>query len=83
MKVQVQLFASMKEFLPGNGDYSSCQVTLEEGARVKHLLERLAIPVDLPKIVLINGLTVKPDKELKEGDTIHIFPPITGGCPFN
>lgn len=79
MKVQVQLFASMKEFLPGNGDYSSCQVTLEEGARVEELLEKLAIPEDLPKIVLIDGLTARSDKPLKEGDTVHIFPPITGG----
>ncbi len=79
MKVEIKLFGYMKEYVPGGEDYSSCQVALQDGARVDQLLERLGIPGDVPKIVLIDGLTVKPDHPLKEGDSVNIFPPLTGG----
>lgn len=79
MKVQVKLFATMKEFLPAPGDYSSCQVELNEGATATDVLAKLGIPEDIPKIILINGVVVKPDHQLTDGDTVSIFPPIAGG----
>lgn len=79
MKVEIKLFGYMKEYVPGGEDYSSCQVMLQEGARVDQLLEKLGIPIDIPKIVLIDGVTVKPNHPLKEGDSVNIFPPLTGG----
>jgi molybdopterin converting factor small subunit len=79
MKVEIKLFGYMKEYVPGGEDYSSRQVALQEGARVDQLLEKLGIPIDIPKIVLIDGVTVKPNHPLKEGDSVNIFPPLTGG----
>lgn len=79
MKVQVKLFATMKEFLPGQGDYSSCQVELNQGATAADVLRKLGIPEEIPKIILINGVVVKPDHRLAEGDAVSIFPPIAGG----
>ena len=79
MKVEIKLFGYMKEYAAGGGDYSRRQVALHEGARVNQLLEKLGIPVDVPKIVLIDGITVKSDHPLKDGDIVNIFPPLTGG----
>lgn len=79
MKVQVKLFATMKEFLPAPGDYSSCQLELNQGATAADVLRKLGILEDIPKIILINGQTVKPDHRLTDDDIVSIFPPIAGG----
>ncbi len=79
MKVEVKLFATMKEFLPGRGDYGATFFEFDEGATVATLLDRLKIPIDMPKIVLINGQASKPERELRDGDVVSIFPPLVGG----
>lgn len=79
MKVQLNLYASLRSYLP---DYLSKQdptMDVEEGKTVGQLIEDLNIPQDAPKILFVNGIHAKRDQVLKDGDRLALFPPIAGG----
>lgn len=84
MKIEVRLFASLREKLPeaprGRGS-----VELPSGATLWDLLEHLDIPSEMASMVLVNGLPVPRDRAARKarrvepGDTVAIFPPLAGG----
>ena len=79
MKIEVKLFATLRDYLPEGSGRFSCSMEMEGQARVKDILERLKIPEEIPKIILVNGIHGKIDQILKEGDVVSIFPPVAGG----
>ena len=79
MKITVKLFATLREFLPEDAVNAAFGVDVEARQTVRELLKRLKLPEDLPKIVLVNGQHTAGDTELREGDTVSIFPPLVGG----
>lgn len=42
-------------------------------------MHSLGIPLEEERVVLINGRHGKDDVTLKDGDTVAVFPPMTGG----
>ena len=52
---------------------------LAEGGRVIGLIEILGIPLNVERVILINGRPANLDSALKEGDKIVLFPPVAGG----
>jgi sulfur carrier protein len=79
MGIEVKLFATLRDYLPKGSGRFSCNMEIERQTRVKDILERLRIPEEIPKIILVNGIHGKPDQILKEGDVVSIFPPVAGG----
>jgi molybdopterin synthase sulfur carrier subunit len=79
MKVQAKLFANFSAYLPPGSAGFSCQLDLEEGARIIDLLGRLQIPEEAAKIVLLNQGPGRPEDVLKDGDVVGVFPPVAGG----
>jgi molybdopterin converting factor small subunit len=80
MKIQLNLFASLSKFLPeprGGGFTNTMEV--DEGTTIKSLLDALHIPLELPKIVFLNGIHADLNTVLKEGDRLGLFPPLAGG----
>jgi molybdopterin converting factor small subunit len=59
-------------------------VSLKDGGTLGDLLDTLGIPPDVPKLVIINGIsrgvsnTVNAET-LTDGDVVAIFPPSGGG----
>ena len=47
---------------------------------VQALMQALAVPDDLPRIVLINGQHATETSVLTDGDIVSVFPPLIGGC---
>ena len=84
MQVQLRLFASLRDRLPG-GDRGRGPLELPAGATLVDLLIALQIPPELAQMVMLNGEQVAVDWEarraitLREGDTVSIFPPVAGG----
>lgn len=84
MKVEVRLFASLREKLP---DALRGRATLElpDEASLKDLLDSLEIEPHLAQMVLVNGVQAPRDPAAREalrlgsGDTVAIFPPVAGG----
>ncbi|MCF8063585.1 MAG: MoaD/ThiS family protein [Deltaproteobacteria bacterium] len=79
MKVDIQLFASLGRYAPsGKGDASHA-VTLEQGATVGALLDRLGVPAGVVKLVFVNGVHATGETVLHDGDRVGVFPPVAGG----
>lgn len=68
-----------------NIDEALAQLEEKFGSRLREKLEAYGIHLDGKiqdySLVLLNGITLRNLKstELKEGDVLHIFPPVTGG----
>lgn len=84
MKVQVRLFAGLRDRFPRE-QRGRTNVELLPGSTVGDLLEVLAIPPKQAQMVLHNGEQVartpgvRERRELAEGDVVAIFPPVAGG----
>ena len=84
MQVEVRMFMEYRQYLPEDAVEGKTQVTVEEGITVDGLLTQLGIPLDEPKILVINGIShgacgSVPGHKLKDGDVVSIFPPVGGG----
>jgi molybdopterin converting factor small subunit len=79
MKIKLKLFATFREYLPEGNDGHSCMLEVPEKTTVDSVMLQMKLPVDIPKIILINGLQKTAAEVLHEGDTLSIFPPIAGG----
>ena len=77
MKVHVDLYVNLKKYAPT--DDSSFDIQLGSSATVKTVLEILKMPVEEKAIVLVNGRHSDDWSDLKEGDTVTIFSPLSGG----
>ena len=79
MKIELRLFASLSRYLPEQGGGNLCAMEIPEGTTVKGLLQRLAIPGEIRKIIIVNGVHAGESQALTEGDRIGVFPPVAGG----
>ncbi len=77
MSVRVQLLAYLSRFSPTGQE--KFQLELEPEATVDWLLDKLKIPSDFERMVLVNGRQANPSTHLAEGDDVFIFPPAAGG----
>lgn len=79
MEVTLNLFATLSQYMPHKSKDRSCTIEVDEGTRVRDLLEGLKIPAKKVKLVFLNGIHSKGNEILKDGDRIGVFPPIGGG----
>ena len=80
MHIEIKLLSQLKTYLPDHprlGKVGSLE--LGAGATVQDALAQLAIPVDMPKILLVNRRQARLEDELQEGDRVTVFPPMGGG----
>jgi molybdopterin synthase sulfur carrier subunit len=77
MKVQVNLFANLRDYAPdGEGSFD---LALADGATVTDLLAVLKVPPQVQAVVLVNGRRSEPSTPLAPEDTVTLFPPMEGG----
>lgn len=79
MKIELRLFASLSRYLPERQTGNLCAMEIPEGTTIKELLQRLAIPAETRKIIIVNGVHAGDNQALAEGDRIGVFPPVAGG----
>jgi hypothetical protein len=78
VKIAVRLFANLAGCLPRDaGGVTALDVP--EGTTVEDLVGRLAIPDELPRLVLVNGQEPAARQCLVPGDTVQVIPPLVGG----
>jgi len=77
MPVRVHLFAYLTKYSPAGQE--KFDLDLGSGTTVGQLLEKLGIPLDFEKRVLVNGRHAEPSTRLSEGDDVFIYPPAAGG----
>ena len=77
MSIKVKFFARMRD----EAGLSSGDVEFVEGITVADIWTQLANDVDFPESVMVavNMEYVSAEPELKDGDELAFFPPVTGG----
>lgn len=77
MTITVKLFALFRPLFP---QYPKGVVIIEDcPQKVSDLIDHLKLPPDIPKIIFVNGVLTGREMVLQSGDTISIFPYISGG----
>jgi molybdopterin synthase sulfur carrier subunit len=79
VRVEVRLFATLAAFLPPHSRDGVAVLEVPEGATLQDVTQRLGIPADLARVVLVNGRDVGTDTPLAADDIVTIFPPLAGG----
>ena len=77
--VHVKLFSVLRQNYPGWRLGEAMPVELPAQASVRQLIEHLALPADLVKVVFVNNRIREDHTILQEGDQVGIFPPVGGG----
>lgn len=82
MKITAKLLGGFSQYLPENAKADTIEVVLENGSSVLDLVNKVGIPNDQPKNILINGRPFggPPDEKLlNDNDVVDMFPYVVGG----
>jgi sulfur carrier protein ThiS len=83
MKIKLRLYATLQKYLPTESSNSETTLILPDAATIPDALGVLAVPMNLPHIIFINGRHVLrpefPTRQLQDGDILAVFPAIGGG----
>jgi hypothetical protein len=77
MNVHVHLFGFFPQYSPFGAE--KFQLELDSAADVGRLLERICFPLDMERMLLVNGFQADPSTALRNGDDIFIYYPAVGG----
>lgn len=79
MKIELNLFASLAEYLPDKEKGNPNILEMPAGTTIEGLIDHLKIPPEAPRIIFQNGIHAGREAVLKEGDRVGMFPPLAGG----
>ena len=84
MEIELKLFMFFKKFGPPDQVDGRSRMQIEPGTRFIDILNKIGMPIEEDKIIVINGISHKQgdevnELEIKDGDIVAIFPPIAGG----
>jgi molybdopterin converting factor small subunit len=79
MRIQVKLFATMRRYQPGLQRGKALPLEVPTEATVAWVVQRLGIPENVPLVAMVNSTVCTLDCALSDGDTLSLFPPVTGG----
>ena len=55
--------------------HQELELELAPGSRIADVLDRLRLPVQRVKMIMLNGLGSAPDAVIQDGDRVAFFPP--------
>lgn len=73
--IQICLFASLRAFTPSDPD----NYPIDAGTTVGAVMERIGVPMDITKIIFVDGKKGTLDQVLTGGERVGVFPPVAGG----
>jgi molybdopterin converting factor small subunit len=79
VRVEVRLFANLAAFLPPHGRDGVAELEIPDRSTVADVTRQLGIPLDLARVVLVNGHDAVSEAPLAPRDVVTIFPPLAGG----
>lgn len=77
--VTIKLFATLQKFLPPGARGRQAQVEVAAGATVGDVLAGLGVPRSSAHLIMVNGEHRAWEAPLADGDSVTVFPPVTGG----
>lgn len=83
MDVSVTLFGGLRQYLPAGSSFNRCRLSIDDGASLSQLLERVPIPADKKYLVILNDERVNEQDyaaiTIGADDEVVLLPPIKGG----
>ena len=80
MLINLKIYASLRYYLPAPKEFiDGKKLEIPGGTTNGRILEILNIPEQVSVMFVLNGSSAAKSKVLKEGDTLHIVPPMVGG----
>ena len=79
MKVQLWLRGYLRHYNPHKSTQKHLVQEISEGTTIGDLLERLMIPGWRVAMIYLNGVRVKDNEILKDGDYLRVYPQIFAG----
>ena len=83
MEISVTLFGGLRHYLPAGSSFNKCKISIEAGASLESLLQRVPVPDDKNYLVIINDEKVSREAYaetiIETDDDIVLLPPIKGG----
>ncbi len=84
MNVNIEFYASLMGRLPPGKSRFRREVKVDDGILLSHLIKQYHISDQEAHLVLVNGHFVncgedRDKRELIEGDTVSVWPPVAGG----
>ncbi len=79
MPIQVFLAATLRRFIPDYNPEKGVIMEVSSGSTVLEVTQRLGIPPEEVKIVMVNGIHSSMDKTLEGNERVAFFPAVGGG----
>ena len=80
MTIQVALYAGLTRYLPRGAQERKATLRVPDGATVLEVMRQLGVPDDVPCIPVVDGKRATAETVLRDGETLSLFPPLTGGA---
>lgn len=80
IRIEIRLFSYFEKYLPDpESANNSCYLDIKEKTTVREVLGELGVPLDIPKVIILNNEQGSLEGVLKNGDNLTIIPPMAGG----
>ncbi|MBW2545436.1 MAG: MoaD/ThiS family protein [Deltaproteobacteria bacterium] len=79
MPLKILLSSTLRKYPPGYDPVKGISFSVDMEITVEELCERINIPCDKIKIVMVNGKSKPMEHVLKGNERVGLFPPIGGG----
>ena len=79
MPVQVILSATLRKYREDYDPLTGILVDVDPGTTVRDLMEKLGIPPDEVKLIMVDGVASSEDRLLQGEERVAFFPPVGGG----
>jgi molybdopterin converting factor small subunit len=80
MNIKVKIYATLRYYLPATQEFiDGSRLEIPEGSTVGQIPEMLHFPKKVSVMFVLNGSGADKNAVLKEGDMLHIVPPMVGG----
>lgn len=79
MKLEVHLYATLRDHSPTGAVNGAFALTLPDGSTVGNLLAVIGISAEKVHLRMVNGVGVTDEHVLKDNERVGLFPPVGGG----
>ena len=78
MKIKIKFSETFHKYKTAS-DNEFVILEFEKPVSVKSALKKLDFPEDQSKLILVNGIVKNEEQLLQDGDTVSVFPTMSGG----
>jgi len=79
MALRIILAATLRKFVSGYDPLQGHSVDLSGPESVGELIQRLGIPPDEVKLIMVDGVAANRETLLQGDERVGLFPPVGGG----